>query len=134
NVNLMRAREGHLGANVLGDEELIAPAIDESGSDSAMLDNAVELLVHGGRSLPHALAMLIPEAWEGFVDLDPALRAFYRHSACLSGGPRGRGSGCTCGGRGAVSRCRRRGRTWCGTGSRSASPRKRSPWCSGPWP
>ncbi len=84
NVNLMRTREGHLGANVLGDEELIAPAIDESGSDSAMLDNAVELLVHGGRSLPHALAMLIPEAWEGFVDLDPALRDFYRYHACLT--------------------------------------------------
>jgi glutamate synthase (ferredoxin) len=84
NVNLMRAREGHLGAGDLGPEELIAPVIDEAGSDSAMLDNAVELLVQGGRSLPHALAMLIPQAWEGLVDLDPALRDFYRFHACLT--------------------------------------------------
>jgi glutamate synthase domain-containing protein 2/glutamate synthase domain-containing protein 1/glutamate synthase domain-containing protein 3 len=84
NVNLMRAREGHLGAESLGAESLLAPVIDESGSDSAMLDNAVELLVHGGRSLPHALAMLIPEAWEAFLDLDPTVRDFYRYHACLT--------------------------------------------------
>jgi glutamate synthase (ferredoxin) len=84
NVNLMRARQGRLGARSLGSEALLSPVIDENGSDSAMLDNAVELLVHGGRGLPHALAMLIPEAWEGFLDLDPMLRDFYRYHACLT--------------------------------------------------
>src|SRR5207244_2790936 len=84
NLNLMRAREGRLGAGSLGSEALLSPVIDETGSDSAMLDNAVELLVQGGRTLPHALTMLIPEAWEGFVDLDPTLRDFYRYHACLT--------------------------------------------------
>src|SRR5438105_7338560 len=58
NLNLMRAREGRLGAGSLGSEALLSPVIDETGSDSAMLDNAVELLVQGGRTLPHALTML----------------------------------------------------------------------------
>jgi glutamate synthase (ferredoxin) len=84
NVNLMRAREGHLGSRALGPEELLSPVIDDRGSDSGMLDNAVELLVQGGRGLSHALAMLIPEAWEGFLDLDPAIRDFYRYHACLT--------------------------------------------------
>jgi len=82
NVNRMRAREGRLGADRLGDEDLLRPVIDEEGSDSAMLDNALELLVRGGRDIRHALAMLIPEAWEGF-DVDPAVRDFYRYHACL---------------------------------------------------
>src|SRR5206468_11487581 len=56
NVNRMRAREGRLGADRLGDEDLIRPVIDEEGSDSAMLDNALELLVRGGRDIRHALA------------------------------------------------------------------------------
>ncbi|HEV3475009.1 MAG TPA: glutamate synthase-related protein, partial [Actinomycetota bacterium] len=89
NVNRMRAREGSLGAGVLdsGDgegDELLRPLIDETGSDSAMLDNAVELLVRGGRDVRHALAMLIPEAWEGTPDLPDAVRDFYRYHACLS--------------------------------------------------
>ena len=82
NVNRMRAREGRLGADRLADEDLLKPVIDEEGSDSAMLDNALELLVRGGRDIRHALAMLIPEAWEGF-DVDPAVRDFYRYHACL---------------------------------------------------
>jgi len=82
NVNRMRAREGRLGADHLADEELLKPVIDAEGSDSAMLDNALELLVRGGRDIRHALAMLIPEAWEGF-DVDPAVRDFYRYHACL---------------------------------------------------
>src|SRR3989442_2776393 len=82
NVNRMRTREGRLGADRLGDEDLLRPVIDEEGSDSAMLDNALELLVRGGRDIRHALAMLIPEAWEGF-DVDPAVRDFYRYHACL---------------------------------------------------
>src|SRR5437868_4914535 len=82
NVNRMRAREGRLGADRPADEDLLRPVIDEEGSDSAMLDNALELLVRGGRDIRHALAMLIPEAWEGF-DVDPAVRDFYRYHACL---------------------------------------------------
>jgi glutamate synthase (ferredoxin) len=82
NVNWMRAREGRLGTGTLAPEELVRPVIDDSGSDSAMLDNALELLVRGGRDIRHALAMLIPEAWEGF-DVDPAVRDFYRYHATL---------------------------------------------------
>ncbi|HYM49159.1 MAG TPA: glutamate synthase large subunit [Candidatus Limnocylindrales bacterium] len=82
NLNWMRAREGRLGAEGLAPEALLRPVIDERGSDSAMLDNALELLVRGGRDVRHALAMLVPEAWEGF-DVDPAVRDFYRYHACL---------------------------------------------------
>ena len=62
NVNWMRAREGNFGS---ADDELYHPVLDEAGSDSAMLDNALELLVRGGRDVRHALAMLVPPAWEG---------------------------------------------------------------------
>ncbi|TMD05131.1 MAG: glutamate synthase subunit alpha [Chloroflexi bacterium] len=82
NINWMRAREGRLGAGTLAPEDLLRPVIDEAGSDSAMLDNAVELLVRGGRDVRHALAMLVPEAWEGF-DVEPAVRDFYRYHAAL---------------------------------------------------
>ena len=82
NVNWMRARQGRLGADGLAPEALLRPVIDETGSDSAMLDNALELLVRGGRDLRHAMAMLVPEAWEGF-DVDPAVRDFYRYHAAL---------------------------------------------------
>jgi glutamate synthase domain-containing protein 1 len=82
NINWMRAREGRLGSGELAPEDLLRPVIDGSGSDSAMLDNALELLVRGGRDIRHALAMLIPEAWEGF-DVDPALKDFYRYHAAL---------------------------------------------------
>ena len=61
NVAWMRAREGALGS---GHDGLIAPVVDESGSDSAMLDNALELLVRDGRDVRHAVAMLVPEAWQ----------------------------------------------------------------------
>ncbi|HEX6675296.1 MAG TPA: glutamate synthase-related protein [Actinomycetes bacterium] len=82
----MRAREGHLGtvAAGLGDEELLRPVLDGDGSDSAMLDNAVELLVRGGRDLCHALAMLQPAAVEQDPEADPRLRDFYRYHACLT--------------------------------------------------
>ncbi|MDQ6709553.1 MAG: glutamate synthase large subunit [Candidatus Dormibacteraeota bacterium] len=82
NVNRMRAREGRLGAAALASEDLLRPVIDEDGSDSAMLDNALELLVRGGRDVRHGLAMLVPEAWEGF-DVEPAIRDFYRYHASL---------------------------------------------------
>ncbi|HEV8399453.1 MAG TPA: glutamate synthase large subunit [Gemmatimonadales bacterium] len=76
NRNAMRAREAKLPA-------ALRPVIWEGGSDSASLDNALELLVRSGRDPAHALMMLVPEAWEGRADLDPALRAFYEFHAPL---------------------------------------------------
>ena len=59
------------------------PIVDTTGSDSAMLDNVLELLVRGGRDIRHALAMLVPEAWERVPDIPPAWRAFYQYHAGL---------------------------------------------------
>ena len=80
NANWMRAREGNFGSE---DDELLHPVIDESGSDSAMLDNALELLVRHGRDVRHALTMLVPEAWEGNDELPPRLRDYYRYHSLL---------------------------------------------------
>ena len=82
NFNLMRARQADLGATWI-DAKLIDPVIASDGSDSAKLDSALELLVRGGRDVRHAMAMLVPEAWEGARDVDPAVRDFYRYHACL---------------------------------------------------
>ncbi|RME83253.1 MAG: hypothetical protein D6775_08630 [Caldilineae bacterium] len=82
NVNWMAAREHTLAQSAWG--QAIAPIIDTSGSDSAMLDNAVEALVRSGRELRHVLMMLTPEAWEGIHDLPEERRDFYRYHACLS--------------------------------------------------
>ena len=84
NVAWMRAREGNLGADGLAPEELLRPVLDPEGSDSAKLDNAVELLVRGGRDARHALAMLVPAAVEHDRQADPAVRDFYRYHACLT--------------------------------------------------
>ena len=84
NVAWMRAREGNLGAGGLAPEELLRPVLDPQGSDSAKLDNAVELLVRGGRDARHALAMLVPAAVEQDPEADPAVRDFYRYHACLT--------------------------------------------------
>ncbi len=62
----------------------LGPVVDTDGSDSAMLDNVLELLVMGGRDIRHALTMLVPEAWERVQDMDPAWRAFYQYHAGLS--------------------------------------------------
>jgi glutamate synthase domain-containing protein 1 len=81
NVHRMRGREGRLGTASILDEELLKPAIDEDGSDSAMLDNAVELLTREGadpdepRDVRQVMAMLVPAAWEGIPDLDEDVRA-----------------------------------------------------------
>lgn len=83
NVALMRAREGRLGAADLAPEDLLRPVVDPAGSDSAILDEALELLVRGGRGLNHAAAMLIPPAWEGVTGMDPGVRDFLRYHACL---------------------------------------------------
>jgi len=83
NVNSMRAREADLGSGTWAPQEILRPVIDPTGSDSAMLDNVLELLVRGGRDVRHAVAMLVPEAWEGRADLDLDVRAFYRYHASL---------------------------------------------------
>ncbi|HEY0666744.1 MAG TPA: glutamate synthase large subunit, partial [Sphingobacteriaceae bacterium] len=67
------------------DEEMamLLPVIDNNQSDSACLDNVVELLFHAGRSLPHVMMMLVPEAWDGDEQMDPLKKAFYEYHATL---------------------------------------------------
>ncbi len=77
NRNWMRAREAMLTSDVFGDLERLFPIVTEEGSDSASFDEVLELLHLGGRSLPHAMLMMIPEAWENNTEMDPARRAFY---------------------------------------------------------
>ena len=75
NVNWMRARALTLGVD--------GPVLEEASSDSGMLDNALELLVRGGRDPRHALTMLIPPAWQGDAELEPQVRDFHRFHAGL---------------------------------------------------
>jgi glutamate synthase domain-containing protein 2/glutamate synthase domain-containing protein 1/glutamate synthase domain-containing protein 3 len=85
NRNWMRARQADLTAPVWGDAVAgLRPIIMPGGSDSASLDNAMELINLSGRDLLHAIMMLIPEAWEALPDMDPARRAFYQYHACLT--------------------------------------------------
>jgi len=84
NVNWMRARQGRMQSELFGDDlQKLYPIIGEHQSDSACLDNAVEFLVMGGRSLPHAMMMLIPEAWVGNPHMDLDRRAFYEYHAAM---------------------------------------------------
>ncbi len=84
NRNAMLAREPALAAPVWErDVEKLKPVIWADGSDSASLDNALELLVRSGRDPVHALMMLLPEAWERIPEMDPALRSFYEYHAGL---------------------------------------------------
>jgi len=63
--------------------EMLLPVIDNNQSDSACLDNIVEILLHSGRSLPHVMMMLVPEAWDGNEQMDPIKKAFYEYHATL---------------------------------------------------
>ncbi|MDB5115225.1 MAG: Ferredoxin-dependent glutamate synthase 1, partial [Mucilaginibacter sp.] len=63
--------------------EMLLPVIDNNQSDSACLDNIIEILLHTGRSLPHVMMMLIPEAWDGNEQMDPVKKAFYEFHATL---------------------------------------------------
>ncbi|MDN5795669.1 MAG: glutamate synthase large subunit [Intrasporangium sp.] len=85
NRNWMRARESVLTSDIIpGDLERLFPICTPSGSDSASFDEVLELLHLGGRSLPHAVLMMIPEAWENNGAMPPARRAFYEfHSTFL---------------------------------------------------
>jgi glutamate synthase (ferredoxin) len=84
NINWMKAREALLESDVLGEDlKKILPIIREGGSDSAIFDNVLELLAMAGRSLPHAILMMIPEPWQNNDAMAPELRAFYEYHASL---------------------------------------------------
>jgi glutamate synthase domain-containing protein 1 len=84
NINWMRARESQLASELFGDDlEKVVPVVREGGSDSAIFDNVLELLVLGGRSIPHAVMMMIPEAYRTRTDLDPDIKGFYDFHSCL---------------------------------------------------
>lgn len=83
NRNWMRARQSQLRSDVLGDLTPLFPIVTEDGSDSASFDEVVELLTLSGRSLPHAIMMMVPEAWENQADMDPAVRDFYDFHSSL---------------------------------------------------
>jgi glutamate synthase domain-containing protein 2/glutamate synthase domain-containing protein 1/glutamate synthase domain-containing protein 3 len=84
NVNWMYARQSLLRSPLFRDDlKKLYPIIAPDGSDSANFDNAVELLFQGSRSIPHVMAMLIPEAWAGNPHMKPEKRAFYEYHACL---------------------------------------------------
>ncbi|WP_116042453.1 glutamate synthase large subunit [Amycolatopsis palatopharyngis] len=84
NRNWMDARESMLDTDLIpGDLKRIYPIITRGASDSASFDEVLELLHLGGRSLPHAVLMMIPEAWENHQEMDPARRAFYEFHSTL---------------------------------------------------
>jgi glutamate synthase (NADPH/NADH) large chain len=85
NRNWMRAREALLKSDLIpGDLERLYPICTPGASDSASFDEVLELLHLGGRSLPHAVLMMIPEAWENHAEMDAKRRAFYEfHSAMM---------------------------------------------------
>ncbi|MBX3750815.1 MAG: glutamate synthase large subunit [Opitutaceae bacterium] len=84
NINWMHAREALFDTDAFGDDvSKILPIVNPNGSDSAMFDNTLELLVLAGRPLAHAVMMMIPEPWSGDPHMDPARRAFYQFHACL---------------------------------------------------
>jgi glutamate synthase (NADPH/NADH) large chain/glutamate synthase (ferredoxin) len=85
NVNWMRARESQLRSELFGDDLAKAlPVVRLGGSDTANFDNVLELLVLAGRSLPHAIMMMIPEAYGGRSDLSEELKGFYAFHSCLT--------------------------------------------------
>jgi glutamate synthase (ferredoxin) len=84
NINWMHARQSLFASDLFGDDlKKLLPVINEDGSDSAMFDNALEFLALSGRSLPHAVMMMIPEPWERHESMDAEKRAFYEYHSCL---------------------------------------------------
>jgi glutamate synthase (ferredoxin) len=84
NMNWMYARQSVLASPLFGDDiKKLLPIITPGGSDSAMLDNAVELLTLSGRTLPHVMSMLIPEAWDHDTTMPEDIKAFYEYHASL---------------------------------------------------
>ncbi|GAA3866870.1 glutamate synthase large subunit [Leifsonia kafniensis] len=83
NRNWMRARQSQLESELLGDLAPLLPIVTPGASDSASFDEVVELLSLSGRSLPHAVMMMVPEAWENQPDLEAERRAFYEYHSML---------------------------------------------------
>jgi glutamate synthase (ferredoxin) len=84
NINWMRAREALCRSDVLGDDlKKVLPVTREGLSDSATFDNVLEFLVMNGRSLPHAILMMIPEPWQNHESMSPERRAFYEYHSSL---------------------------------------------------
>ncbi|MET4223786.1 glutamate synthase large subunit [Oerskovia enterophila] len=83
NRNWMAARQGMLASDKLGDLAPLLPVCSEGSSDSASFDEVLELLHLSGRSLPHAVLMMAPEAWENHAEMDPDRRAFYEYHSTL---------------------------------------------------
>ena len=84
NINWMRAREALFQSPVFGEDiKKIPPIVNPNGSDSSMFDNVLELMVLSGRSMPHAVMMMIPEPWSKHASMDPARRAFYQYHSSL---------------------------------------------------
>ena len=85
NRNAMAAREADLASPIWGNDiERLKPVIWSRGSDSAGFDNTMELLVRSGRDPLHTMMMLVPQAWEQYPDVEPAIRDFYRFHAHLT--------------------------------------------------
>ncbi len=84
NINWMHARQALFASELFGEDmEKILPIINPHGSDSAMFDNTLELLVLAGRPLSHAMMMMIPEPWSNHETMDDDRRAFYQYHSCL---------------------------------------------------
>ena len=85
NRNWMRARESELVADVWGEDiDLLKPIIQPGGSDSASLDNAIEILMLSGRDILHAMTMLVPPAWQADEKASPELKAYYEYHRCFT--------------------------------------------------
>ncbi|MFM2019569.1 MAG: glutamate synthase large subunit, partial [Actinomycetota bacterium] len=83
NANWMAARESQLNSDRLGNINQLKPIVTPGASDSATFDEVLELLVLSGRSLPHAMMMMIPGAWEKQLDIDPKVRDFYAYHSMI---------------------------------------------------
>ncbi|OAH30794.1 glutamate synthase subunit alpha [Corynebacterium stationis] len=83
NENWMRAREALMRSKELGSLDRVLPICAPSGSDTALFDEALELLHLSGRTLPHAIMMMVPQAWEHAENIDKQLRDFYEYHSCL---------------------------------------------------
>ncbi len=84
NINWMHARQAMFESDLFGEDiKRILPVVCTDGSDSAMFDNCLELLVLAGRSLPHAMMMMIPEPWTKHESMSPEKKAFYEYHSCI---------------------------------------------------
>ena len=84
NCNWMNAREGVMRSELFGDElAKLFPVVEPDCSDSGNFDNVLEFLLMSGRTLPAAVMMMIPEAWQNRHDMAPDMRAFYEYNSCL---------------------------------------------------